>query len=366
MKIGILTFHMAHNYGAMLQAYALCEKLNQMDLQCEVIDYRIPAIYNWHRKDNFTSLVSKNGSIIGSLKYIKRILTRYYTKDKRWYNFHKFMVEDIKLSKDTYEDIGELKNLNYDTYICGSDQIWNTEHSGGIKSGYFLDFAPSSSKKIAYAASKGNPKIADEEKEAFKSLLSEFYAIGAREQGLVTSLKEIGLKDAQLVLDPTLLLKKDDWSKIAICRDYKDYILVYKIKDHSELYECARKVSRETGYKIIEISYNRTEGADDIIQLQDCGPREFLGLFSNASYVVTNSFHGTCFSIIFNKKFLSVPYLGLQDRMESLLQLLDLEDRKVKDLENINLNKDIDYDKVNELLNIEREKSIKFLRENLK
>ncbi len=365
MRVGILTFHMAHNYGAMLQAYALRKKICEMGFDCEVIDYRNPAIYNWHRKDKLKKLTKDNGFIIGSMKYAKRIITGYYTKDKRWYGFNNFMEKDIGISKRTYEDVSELKNLDYDTYVCGSDQIWNTEHSGGIYSGYFLDFTNKNVKRIAYAASKGPVEIKDSEKKDFFNLLSKFDYIGVREKGLKDSLEAIGIKNSQWVLDPTLLLKSEEWIKIANYRKFDNYILIYKIKDDFKLYECARKIAKESGCKIIEITYNKNESLKDIIQLEDCGPREFLGLFNKASYVVTNSFHGTCFSIIFNKIFYSIPYQGLSSRMDSLLNLLDLNDRKVENLDEFSLNTNINYNEVNIKLNKERQASLEFLKNSL-
>lgn len=365
MKIGILTFHMAHNYGAMLQAYALREKICQMNLDCQVIDYRIPVIYNWHRKDKYRKLVRDNGFIIGSMKYTKRILTRYYTKDKRWCGFNNFMENDIGISSETYEEVNELKNLYYDTYICGSDQIWNAEHSGGIESGYFLNFTNNDVRRIAYAASKGPVEILDNEKDTIFNLLSKFDYIGVREKGLKESLEAIGLKDIEWVLDPTLLLKSSEWLKIANNRKVNNYVLVYKITEDPKLYYCARKIAKEKNCKIIEITYKKNNNLKDIIQLEDCGPREFIGLFSKANYIVTNSFHGTCFSIIFNKIFYSVPFEGLSSRMDSLLSLLGLDERKVYDFENFSLNDNINFKEANIKLDKEREKSIEFLRKSL-
>lgn len=365
MNIGILTFHMAHNYGAMLQAYALSKKINEIEsVDCKVIDYRVQAIYRYHKKEGFKDLTKDQGKVIGTLKFVKRYICGYYS-DKRWNAFNNFMLNDLPLSKPPIFNKDELKNLKYDVLVCGSDQIWNSEHTGGVDEGYFLDFADESTKKIAYAASKGPVEIEDNEKDYIKNALKDFCAIGVREYGLKESLEEIGIK-SQWVLDPTLLMNKDEWLEIANYRKFEDYILIYKIKDDEKLYNVAKKLSKETGLQMVEISYGFRENTDDVIQLQDCGPREFVGLFSKAKYVVTNSFHGTCFSLIFNRKFYAVPYEGLSSRMDSLLKLVGLEDLRIYNENEFQIGKNIDYNKVNEIINNERQKSLKFLVDNIK
>lgn len=364
MKAGILTFHMAHNYGAMLQAYALRKKINQLGVECEVIDYRLPEIYNWHRKDRLKKLVKDNGYIVGTMKYCKRIATRYYTKDKRWCGFNEFMETYIGISSKTYESTSELKELNYDIYICGSDQIWNKEHSGGTDKGYFLDFTDKDVKRIAYAASKGPTEIDEDDKDVFLSKLKAFDAIGVREKGLQESLKEIGIKGSEWVLDPTLLLNKNEWLEIQKERNIEKYVLIYKVKNDKRLYDCARKYASKNNCKIVEITYHKDESLEDIIQIEDCGPRDFLNIFNNADFVVTNSFHGTCFSVNFNKQFYAIPYKGLSSRIDSILELLKLENRNIENIKDIEF-EEIDYTNANLILEDERRKSIEFLQKSL-
>lgn len=367
MKVGTLTFHMAYNYGAMLQAYALCKKLNEMGYDAEIIDYRLEYIDQWRRKEGFNFLRKRFGIIGGGLRVCKRILIGHYKKDKLWKRFEGFMKHTLKRSKCIIRDPQELKNTSYDAYICGSDQIWNSDLTDGFCDEYYLRFAPKGKRRIAYAASCGKGYIKAEEKEKVGKYLNDFDALGIREKELSEYIsKEYGLV-AVNVLDPVFLLNKEQWSRIAVKPKHENYLLIYAFDEGAELYETALNVAKEKGYMVIAIVYNhRDDLPKEIIQLDDCGPKEFVGLIKNAEFVCTSSFHGTAFSLIFNKDFYCFPHGKFGSRTDSILEMAGLLDRNVYKEDGVKAWSGIDYAAVNESLDEEIRKSEKFIRNALK
>ncbi|MDP4152471.1 MAG: polysaccharide pyruvyl transferase family protein [Bacillota bacterium] len=365
MRVGILTFHMAHNYGAMLQAYALCRTVRSLGVKCEVIDYRLPEIYEYYRKENLEDAIIKNGYLIGLLKFIKWHITGYYRRDKRWLLFHRFMTNDIGISGKCLSKKEDLLKLDYDAYICGSDQIWNKDLTGGIKGEYYCDFAKESALKISYAASRGVNFLTDDEKNEILKLLSNFDFISVREAEFQKYLSENTDLDVRLVLDPSLLITCEDWKQIAKPSKLNDYVLIYKVEKNDLIYELARRIAKEKRLEIVEITYQNDTSLIDVIQLENVGPKEFVGLIESAEFVITNSFHGTGFSILFNKDFYCIPHSKFRSRTDSLLSELGLGSRCITDAEKYNVNEHIDYTVAYKKLNDLRKISIKFLKNAL-
>ena len=200
MKIGILTFHNAHNYGAVMQAYALRTKLREMGQDAVILNYRNQTIEN---------------------SYLPWRECRYEQADwsVQWDKFNAF-IEGVLLEGHTSEiKFENLKRLAIDCFICGSDQIWNSWLTGGLDGAYFLDFE-TNAKKISYAASKYTFEITDTEKKYFSDSLADFSAVSVREAGLAESLLKNCQINARTVLDPVLLLDANDY-KIgrASCRE---------------------------------------------------------------------------------------------------------------------------------------------------
>lgn len=345
MKIGIITICKVNNYGAELQAFATQKKLEQMGFDVEIIDY----IYykNWRFKDTPKSApfiaMSLRQKIAYNLKYrcinwgIDVLLPIISTKEQyrkiRYRNFH----QHIKFSPSYYSIDDLYKNTpQYDIYMTGSDQVWNPAAQSSIEP-YFLTFAPRERKKISYASSFGISKLNKNLQPKFRKLLNNFDVIGVREQDGVNLVQYLCNKEAQLVIDPTLLLTRDEWKPYT--KEYpnipSEYILIYQLSDSNILAEHAIKLGNKTGlpiYRICKRSYMNKKNKD-ITNITDAGPQEFLSLISKANFVLTDSFHGTAFSVNFATPFYAIlsTRKANNSRIESLLEKLNLKDRIIYD-----------------------------------
>ena len=255
--------------------------------------------------------------------------------------------------------------------MVGSDQVWNPYTNSNIEP-YFLKFAPESSLKIAYASSFGVSQIPKEYHLEYKKLLSNIDKIGVREKNGVEIVNEISGKKASWVLDPTFLLKKEEWKKIALLPDFqKPYLLLYVLTDSDYITQLAYQIAEKLNLQIVRICKNasKEDSTNDILNVIDAGPREFLGWFHNASFALTTSFHGACFSLNFNVPFYSIlkPNKANNSRQISLLSELGLEDR-ILYVENEKPSDEsfgIQFDKVNVILDRKREESITFLKNSI-
>lgn len=361
-RIGIITYHRAINYGAILQAYALQRKIRELGFESVILDYRSDYLEKRHRKRK--------------MKYCKTFkdVLRYLLLSKN-YNikhdkFRKFMAQYLKLSAPLY-NLNDLERIeeDFDKIITGSDQVWNYKLNN-MDEAYFLNFVKDKSKKTSYAASFGINKIPREYRKRYIELLRDFDSILIREKQGAQIINDLLNKEAKVVLDPTLLISKEEWFKLS-CRmpsvNYK-YILVYAFGNSENIINLAKNISKKTGYKIVQITTTYKKGVK-IKYAKAVGPAEFLYLFKNANYIITNSFHGTAFAINFNKEFfteLLPKSMGTNSRIEDILHLFKLEDRIISSSNIDWINKKIDYDRVNKLLEDERNKSIALLNDVLK
>ena len=365
-KVEIITIFDNTNFGTYLQALALALTIQKLGFNVEIIDYIRPGQSEeaWQRFAN---------------NFIKKI---YYTfwKFPRWRKLrndcHAFVSCFVPISKTQYMSYKELKDNPplADIYITGSDQVWNSIYNEGIDKSFYLDFAPEGYKRVAYAASIGMAKIPEEEIEDMRRLLSKYSAITVREADAHRILSELGFKDVPVVLDPTLLLDKAAW--ISIAKQFKQiktepYILVYSVEDETQnklIGHYAKLMSKYHGWKIYEISYNsyfrRLKFADK--HFCQVTPEVFVQLMSNAEFVIVSSFHGTAFSINFNKQFLTITPNRFNSRVDNILTICDLKDRLVTSSSfDINALRPIDYSKINKIIDIERKKSITILKKML-
>lgn len=293
MKVGIITFHRALNYGAVLQAYALQQYLNDIGIENEIIDYRCEYIEEFYKP--------VKASPLRELKtYIRELLFFPYNTKKRK-KFESFVKEYIKTSETIYTQ-DKLRDINdkYDFFITGSDQVWNSRWSGFDKA-YFLDFTEND-KKASYAASFGFDKIPENEVDEYRRLLSGFQYISVRENTGLQIINQLLQRNAELSLDPTCLIGKDKWKSIAVKPNESGYVLLYTLDKSEQLVSFAKEKAKELKAKIVCIS-DALKKAEDFEYKGFLSPSEFIGLFENAGYVVTNSFHGLMFSVIFEKHF---------------------------------------------------------------
>ncbi len=352
MKIGILTFHRAHNYGAVLQAYALQEILKKEGHDVEIIDYRQQYIERY----KYLFLINKcfiKGSLYKSIRstfyQIKNIPKKIIQKR----NFIDFTNRNLNISKLISNNSKEIPN-NYDLYIHGSDQIWNPKMFGGqYDPVFFGNYKVLSGKKISYAASFSFEELNNQSKQTFKHYLKNLDSISVREKELVSLISEFTSKTIYDVLDPTLVANINIWDKIAIKPKEKKYVLIYQVKYNKLTEQMAQKIASIKNLEILDIN----KYGNIPIGL-------YIGLFKNANYIITTSFHGTAFSIIFNKPFYSIALgSGSDMRIKSLLKKINLEMRFVNNIpKTIN---DLDYKEINKKLTTHKENSLNFLINSL-
>lgn len=364
-KVKLITLHCIKNYGSVLQTYASQTIFEKLGMNVEVINYIRPdAIDNnlmKHRLNN-SSFFSKN--------IITKILGYFLLKNtikKQISVFNKFLNDNIHLTKCYYSS-NEIKkdNLKSDYFCVGSDQVWNSIWNNGIDLAYYLDFAPNSCAKVSFASSFGREKLDNKEIEVDKKMLSKFKYITVRENSGLKILNEMGIENCKQVLDPTLLLNINDWKIISSNEKKQEkYILVYQLNSNDKKFDSyVKNVSKKMGIKVIRVSnlgYQKYKYGDFIF----CPTvNEFLNYFINADYIITDSFHATGFAINFNKKFVDIFPGAFSTRLQSILEMTGLTERKVVDFENYELlEKDIDYSKVNEIINKERDNTLNILKE---
>jgi hypothetical protein len=357
MKIGILTFHRAHNYGAVLQAYALQEELKFQGHTVEIIDYISfvngqSIIKNFFRRRNVILLM---------LNFI----FKFYRTLLRHKKFTYFIENRLELTKKLYTP-DKLIEFNYDIYVIGSDQLWNRRITKGFDQVYFGNFlVKNQTKKITYAVSMEAIALSLEESNYLKSTLANFSAISVREKVLVEILKPYTSKPLSYVLDPTLVVERDIFDRIAIKpKIMKKYIIIYQVINSSYIYSIAKEIAEQINAEIIEVTslvkhFIRKENI-----LECLSPEEFLGFIKYSSCILTTSFHGTAFSIIFERPFFSFISSNQNSRINNLLEQLNLEDRIILRNEKI-IYSSIDFDSVNALLEQKRDESKLYLKLNL-
>lgn len=360
MKIGTLTFHSADNYGAMLQAYALPRAVASLGYECEVIDYRQAAITSGVEVEWPRQLMKKYGWLKGSIKAVNRWRLGWFDKNRKDVKFNRFMEKQLPLSQKVYRSAEELQGIDYDAVLFGSDQIWNEKLTGGFAAEYFGQGI--SGRKIAYAASSGTndvPKTA-------LPLLKEFSVLGIREQGLTETLRKNGL-NAQTVLDPVLLLTRQQWREIEAPLpkglEKGKYIFIYTF-DEQPVYDLARQISKEENLPMVIVRWcGQHDRFNDMIQLPKCAPEEFITLVDNAAVVCTSSFHGTAFSVLFGKRFYCVTPKGFGSRTDSLLSQVGLLACRAE--EGIPSQEKPDYAAAAEKLAVLRNESMEYLKNAL-
>lgn len=323
MRIGILTYHRAYSYGAKLQAYALATYLRQLGHDAEDVDYGSIG----EQKLRKIGMKSLKDFIVTTLCY----LCSTFSEPVRIRRFKEFL-DMIPKSAKRYSSKESLKGIEeeYDCFITGSDQVWCPRYNEGDTT-YLLDFVKDSKKKYAYAASFGLSELQQPEATLYGKLLADFNTILIREQAGKDLLYKLNGRESQVVLDPTFLIDSHEWENIArypYTRQFP-YILSFQILVKDPVYEkFVSHLSKVTGYKVIVLSdafrYKPIKGT----LYAKAGPKEFLGLIKNAEIIVTNSYHATVFSLIFQKPFYTLlNSFGLNSRMQELANKFGVEER---------------------------------------
>lgn len=322
MKIGIITFHRAHNYGAVLQCYALSITLKNLGHDVEVIDY-LPTQF----KLEYSIYPFRHLSLYRKITQLLKLLPVLDIKIKRSQGFDSF-INKLPLSKQSFDETN-IKFEEYDAIVFGSDQIWNPTLTNNKDNVYCGNFPKLGKRFVSYAAST-NPKLMQKEYQAyFEGIIDRFDNISTRETSLTDYLNELSSGVSQVVLDPVLLLTKDQWRRIAIKPKETNYLLVYTVPQHPQIIQVANQLASEKNLQVIEIRPN-VQNIRKKNYLQTVSPTEFLGYIMHADYVLTTSFHGTALSIVFERQFLTLSIdKQVDDRAANLLENLCLSERLV-------------------------------------
>lgn len=316
-KVLIITFQCCPNYGAMLQAYALQEYLKTLSLDVEILDYRPKSLTKQYVYINTYSLASIIMSIWS--------LASYYRKRRAFKRFEQY----LNLTGKTYYSKNNIDMQYIDYCFLGSDQIWNPEITSGFDPVYFGNVNLSdSSKIIAYAASIGKKSFTSEEVGKFKTLITKIHRIAMREDEAQDLVLRTTGKKTSLVVDPTILAGVECFRKFINKVKFSKYVLVYRLSSDLKIIDVANEVANRKGLKVIEISGLRKGIRNPKHKvIYDAGVEDYLSLLFYADYVVTDSFHGTVFSVLFHKQFITIPHKTRGGRMKSLLSKVNLLDR---------------------------------------
>ena len=348
MKISIITFPKAINYGTALQAAALKKKLEDYGNEVCFLEHKCEEIEKTNRVFDFHEALNP--------KYALAHLYNLPVALKRKNNFKAFQQKYMSFSNASPD--------SFDAVVAGSDQVWNYRLTADDWF-YFLDFKKNNTKKVAYAGSFGLSNIPDDKKQKTKECLADFDFLSVREQTAKDLIEnEFGLT-SDLVVDPTFLLNKTDWEQLYNKDLYSDgYIYVYNVVYSPTVWEFAYKLAEKTGKKIRTVCYSKIHKPN-----AECcftaGPSEWLSHLSGADYVVTNSFHGVAFSINFNKQFffeLPPEKLGVGSRIVDITTRYGLRERE---LSIADMDATIDYTYTNQKLAEDRKNSEKFIKQFL-
>lgn len=360
MKIGILTFHCAHNYGAVLQCYATQEFLRSKGYDVEIINYRPDYLLEPYR------LLKKRIRYRGFIRFIKDIIQEliiFPTRYQHWKGFRRFITQRLLLSQPI--DDNSLISADYDAYLVGSDQIWNPNITQGFDKAYFCDFSfeKGTKKYIAYAASM-EAKSLDLEKEWFyRRQLKRFDAISVREENLMKMLSPLVDTPIIHVLDPTLMAPVEVWNNLLSTPLIQEkYVAVYQVVYDDATLRIASHIANQISAKVICIVPNMANISFYTRHYrQKESPQGFVNILRNAACVVTSSFHGTAFSLIFNRPFYTLRLnKGWDDRSTSLLNQFGLQGRMINTT-SLPVFSEIDYSMINPLLDKLRKVSQDYL-----
>jgi len=363
-KIGIITLNGYYNYGNRLQNYALQEVLKSYDFEVETIWIESPK--NNKRKSTFKKLKKV---LVNPTLVFKKIYNKLFINDKKEKRKQRFKIFSEQYINETNYKITKenlpVKLLNdYAYFVTGSDQVWNPYYIKG-SSLYFLSFAPKE-KSIAYSPSFGISEIPQQHIDNYKEWLKEIAHISVREQDGANIVKELINRDVEVLVDPTLLLRREEWLSIAkpvVNKPNKDILLTYFL---GEVPKNAQKMINKYKKKHNLIVVNLANPKHKKFYLTD--PAEFLDYINSAKVFFTDSFHGAVFSILFETPFVVTDRKSktpsMNSRIVTLLSKFNLESRHIN-----NINKkelfNVDYSHTHKILNEERDRSFNYLERSL-
>ena len=361
-KIGLLTFHTPDNYGAVYQAFALQNYVNkELGKDVEIIDFctkKHLKAYNIFKKQSNNPI--KN--------FLKNCITatQYLALKKKKRLFEQFRKSYLKLSAKRYNSEDEFLSHTemYDTYLVGSDQVFNP-HNEHYKA-YYLAFEKRGKRKIAYAPSFGISAFTDEITGKILPYLKDFDNLSCREKQGAEYLSKIMNEEVPAVVDPVFLMSKEEWEKLSVTPQEKQkYIFVYDLCGGEELMSIAKSIAKERGLKVICATGRIRNNYSGVDVRFDIGPAELLGYINKAEYVVTDSFHGTSLSLIMRKRlitYIALPHAA--SRITSIMESLGTSEQIVTNIIDFDISK-ITFKNYDENLKILVKESKDFLKKSL-
>lgn len=351
-KAGIMTWHYLDNYGSILQAYAMKKILEKNNLEPVFINYRAGA---------------KTGLVYDLLRKVKYNMPLKNNAEKRKSQFYQFRKKHFKETK-MFKNIEELKkyNFKYDLAVCGSDQIWSSKR---FDEAYYLSFLDKKIKKSSYAASTIEDKYTKDQKTIIKNCLNEFSNLSVREEIGVEIIKKITQKDVTEVLDPTLLLDKEEWTKLIKTKpNYENYVLCYFLGEEDKYENIVSEIKKE--YKcdyVVNINIKEIHNFGDYV-IRDAGVEDFLSLIKYAKVVVSDSFHAILFGINLEKEFYAIKRFeneqidNQNERINNILRKIDGTTRYISAHHSLPKLKPLDYDAINKKLEKYKEISKEYIK----
>ena len=364
-KVGMLTFSYSSNPGSVLQAYVLQQTISSFE------NYNA-TIINYQKTSADKPIIGKTVFCRPIKKWTPKKIAAWtiriiahpirMRKYERFFNkYYNYCPQPVKKN-----DLKELES-SYNCFVVGSDQVWNMG-SYSVDTTYFLDFVNDSKKKISYAASFGSGEITESNKEEIKALISDFSFISVREKEGVKTVLDLTQKEAKWVLDPSLLWTKEQYHELVKAPRNKNYVFLYLREESPKLEKFAHDLAKRYGLSVIKVLRNwrcNKRGTT----MHSVGPQQWLGYMKNADYVVTNSFHGICFSLTFEKEFYVDLLKGVSSytnaRLKNALEQFELADRGIDFINDLNELKKIDYSKVNKIKEERKEYSLNYLKNAL-
>lgn len=365
------------NYGTLLQAYATQQELKKLGFDSDIFYYTSSPVKQFYRIFNIPFFITKlkaiNVRFTAKLKY-PDIYKNLEVRESVFADFRKnklVMTERLYSKTELKEKVKE-----YDGVVLGSDQVWNPQN---LEMDYYtLNFVPEEMPKITYAPSFGVSRVPKRQVQKTKAYLKRIQHISVRELAGSEIVKDITGRDVPVVCDPTALLVQEQWDELKSKKKYVEgrYIFCYFLGNNIKYREFANRVSKELGLPIVAIQHMDEFVASDLtfadVKPYDVDPADFVSLIANAEIVLTDSFHGTMFSIYYHTRFFTFNYdegskNSVNSRIDSIMKLLDIGDRRLLGVESVKecLEKEIDWVVLKNKLDTFREKSEKYLTEAL-
>lgn len=359
-KVGIVTFFEANNFGVCLQAYATEKYINKIGYNAEIINYINP-----YEHKHFKLIYDENDRFIGYFtSFAKNIFLKKYFFYKKGFGKVK---DHFNLSEKEYKSISEMKDIKYYALVAGSDQIWNPEITSHLDEVFLLQFGEAK-KRISVASSIGSKNPTEFNRKIFEDAFKCFSAISVREQFAKRALDQLTEKEIKILMDPTFLFSRNEWIELLGRKSQyynikKKYILTYFIAGDKAAYKArVREYSEKFDLPVWSIQFSNYHWKETSKRITGISIEDFIALMANATLILTDSFHGTAFSINLNRNFVPFRHSGNPVRVIDLLEKLGIVDRLNLESEEY---KDVDYSMVNPKLEELREDSKEWISKAL-